>query len=196
MPVRFRGDSDPIARPQRKSDFLGANMISSSSRKWLTCILWSLVLGWAVALGAKIFDLLVVATAWGASPPASFQYLPYGKAYPIDPGNFFQPLSILILLSAICALVFGWRTSARRLIFLSLASLVVIWMFTPTVFWPMLTELWEIHKGRLSKTEVETVALVHRWFVWDSARIILIAIGFVYSVRALCSITKNEQQNA
>ena len=155
--------------------------------KWTCLFCWLLVSSWAIALGAKIFDLLVLGKAWGASPPSSFDLLPYGKSFPIDPGNFFQPLSGLIHLAGIGALVAGWKTQARSLLVVSLGSFVVIWIFTPTVFWPMITELWEIHRGRLARNEAESMALVHRWFVWDTGRIALIAVGFVYSVRALCT---------
>ena len=157
---------------------------------------WLLVSSWAVTLGAKIFDLVVLGNAWGASPPSSFDLLPYGKAFPVDPGNFFQPLSILILLCAIGALAVGWKSQARAFLLVSLASFVVIWIFTPTVFWPMITELWEIHRGRLLKSEAESVALVHRWFIWDSGRIAFIAVGFIYSIRALCSISDAKSPKA
>jgi hypothetical protein len=156
---------------------------------------WVAIFSWAVALGAKIFDLLVVATAWGASPPASFDLLPYGKAYPIDPGNFFQPLSALIAISAVGALIAGWRTAARSALAWALGSFAVIWALTPTIFWPMITDLWEIHRGRLAATDLASVALVHRWFVWDSLRIGLIAIGFVGSLRALLALEKARFQN-
>ena len=64
-----------------------------------------------IGLGAKFFDLLVLASAWGASPPSSLQLFPYGKHWPIDPGDFFQPLSGLILVSSAGALISGWRTN-------------------------------------------------------------------------------------
>ena len=149
---------------------------------------WLLVFSWAVALGAKVFDLLVLGCAWGASPPSSFDLLPYGKAYPVDPGKFFQPLSIFIVLCGVVALVMGWKSEARKFLLISMASFLVIWAFTPTVFWPMITELWEIHRGRLLKSDAESIALVHRWFVWDSGRILLIAAGFIFSVRALVAV--------
>jgi len=57
--------------------------------------LWMSVLGWGLGLGGKLFDLLVVAGAWSASPPASLALLPYGPRYPMNPGDFFQPLSIV-----------------------------------------------------------------------------------------------------
>ncbi len=152
----------------------------------MAVFLWIAIMSWGIGLGAKIFDLLVVAMAWGASPPASFERLPYGKDYPIDPGLFFQPLSALILVGALGALISGWKTPARRLLLVAVTSFAVIWVLTPTIFWPMITDLWAIHRGRISRTNVEAVALVHRWFIWDSFRIVLIAVGFVASVRALC----------
>ena len=33
--------------------------------------LWFSVLGWGIGLGAKLFDLIVVARAWGDAPPTS-----------------------------------------------------------------------------------------------------------------------------
>ena len=53
--------------------------------------LWFSVLCWGIGLGAKLFDLIVVAAAWGAAPPASLALMPYGPRYPINPGDFFQP---------------------------------------------------------------------------------------------------------
>lgn len=146
--------------------------------------LWIALLGWAIALGAKIYDLLVLGCAWGAAPPKSLDLLPYGRAYPIDPGNFFQPLSGVILIGAVGSLLGGWKTPARRLLLVSLGSLVVIWIFTPTVFWPMIVQMWEVHRGRLPMPEAEVIALVRRWFIWDSFRIVAIAVGFIASVRA------------
>lgn len=62
--------------------------------------LWVSVVGWAVGLGAKLFDLVVAAGAWSA-------LLPYGKDYLIDPGDFFIPLSALISVGSIGALISG-----------------------------------------------------------------------------------------
>ena len=58
----------------------------------LHAFLWMSVLGHGVALGAKLFDLVVVAGAWSATPPASLVLLPYGPHYRVDPGGFFLPL--------------------------------------------------------------------------------------------------------
>jgi hypothetical protein len=113
------------------------------TRRSLTrTFLWIAITAWAIGLGATVFDLLVLSTAWGRSPPQSFDLLPYGRQFSVDPGLFFQPLSAVILLG------FG--------------ALLVIWAFTPIVFWPMISELWETHRGRLSRTDAAMVALVHR----------------------------------
>jgi hypothetical protein len=139
----------------------------------------------AIALGAKLFDLLVLANAWGSSPPASFAHLPYGKEFPVDPGAFFQPLSALALVGMLGALISGWKCSLRFWLLLPVAAFAVIWVLTPTVFWPMITQLWSLHKARIVLTDIEQIALVRRWFVWDSFRIGLIAICFLSSLRAL-----------
>jgi hypothetical protein len=76
----------------------------SARLKLMRVFLWMSVLGWGVGLGAKLFDLLVVAGAWRVAPPASFALLPYGPPFPMNPGDFFQPLSAVMVLGIIGAL--------------------------------------------------------------------------------------------
>ena len=159
--------------------------LSSRRHRTMRVFLLFSVVTLAVGLGAKIFDLLVVATAWGASPPASFAHLPYGKEFPIDPGNFFQPLSALIAIGIGGALISGWRSSLRVWLLVPALTFGLIWILTPTVFWPMINQLWEVHRGRLALTDLEQVALVRRWFIGDSFRIVLIGAAFLSSLRAL-----------
>ena len=147
--------------------------------------LWIAIIGWAVGLGAKLFDLVVIAGAWAASPPESFALLPYGKRYPIDPGDFFIPLSALIAVGSIGALVSGWKSSVRVWLWTGVIAFLVIWALTPTVFWPMIHQLYGTAIGRMTATTAESVQLAHRWFVWDWIRVVLIAVGFVVSVRAI-----------
>ncbi len=158
-----------------------------SRADWTRGLLWLAVFGWAIGLGAKIFDLVVLGSAWGASPPASLALMPYGAKYPINPGTFFQPLSALMLLPTVGALISGWKTplSYRVWLLIPVLAFLVIWIFTPTVFWPMIRELYYGGTGKLVRTPQELAAVVHRWFVWDSARILMIAVGFYASVRAL-----------
>ena len=147
--------------------------------------LWIAIVGWAVGLGAKLFDLVVVAGAWAAAPPASFALLPYGKRYPIDPGDFFIPLSALIAVGSIGALISGWRSSVRTWLLTGVIAFLIIWALTPTVFWPMIHQLYGTAIGRITATDAESVQLAHRWFMWDGLRVVLIAVGFVASVRAI-----------
>jgi hypothetical protein len=158
------------------------------SRSKLTGIfLWLAVLSWGVGLGAKLFDLLVVARAWGASPPASLVLYPYGRAWPLNPGDFFQPLSVLILAGALGALISGWKTAAeyRVWLWLPVIAFVLIWIATPTVFWPIINELYAVAHGKVVKSDIEIGSLVQRWFLYDWLRAFAIAIGFVSSVRAI-----------
>lgn len=158
------------------------------SRAQLThTFLWIGVLSWGLGAGAKLFDLLVLARAWGSAPPASLAFYPYGRAWPIDPGDFFQPLSVVLLIASLGSLTAGWKTpwSYRVWLLLPLAAFVLIWIATPTVFWPMINELYRIAHGKASRTDADVAQLVHHWMIADSIRMIVIAGAFACSVRAI-----------
>jgi hypothetical protein len=59
----------------------------------MRAFLWMAVLGHGVALGAELFDLVVVAGERSAAPPAPFTLLSYGSHYRIDPGGSFLAFS-------------------------------------------------------------------------------------------------------
>jgi hypothetical protein len=149
--------------------------------------LWLSILASGIGLGAKIFDLLVLAGAWGASPPNSLKLMPYGAAYPIDPGNFFQPLSAILLVAILGALISGWKTPLEYRVWLWLPVLmfILIWIFTPTVFWPMIRELYGVGHGRIAESDAQVIQLVRRWVICDWLRVAAIAVAFLSSVRAI-----------
>lgn len=153
----------------------------------LRIFLWIAIFGWGIGLGAKLFDLVVVAGAWSASPPASFALLPYGKRYPIDPGDFFIPLSALIAVGSIGALISGWRSPVRVWLLVAVIMFLIIWALTPTIFWPMIHQLYGTSIGRVTTTDAESVHLTHLWLAWDWIRVVTIAVGFIASVRAISS---------
>jgi hypothetical protein len=158
------------------------------SRERLTrAFLWLSIAGWGIGLGAKLFDLLVVAGAWSASPPASFSLLPYGPRFPVDPGDFFQPLSAIMVDGVVGALVAGWKTRPGYRLWLWIPALafLVVWVFTPTVFWPMIRELHGTATGKLARTDAQSLELARRWILWDWMRVTVIAVGFLSCVRAI-----------
>jgi hypothetical protein len=158
------------------------------SREKLTrAFLWLSILGWAIALGAKLYDLAVLAGAWSAAPPASFDLLPYGKRWPVDPGDFFQPLSVVMTIGILGTVIAGWKTpwNYRGWLVVPLLAFLIAWAVTPTIFWPMISELWGIHTGRLARTDAEAIQLAHRWIVSDSLRVVLMLAGFLSYVRAM-----------
>jgi hypothetical protein len=158
------------------------------SREQLTRgFLWFSVLGWGIGLGAKLFDLIVVASAWGAAPPASLALMPYGPHYPINPGNFFQPLSALMVVGILGALISGWKTpfDYRIWLWVPAVAFLIIWIFTPTVFWPMIRELYGAGSGKIVRNDAELILLVRRWMIWDWLRVAVITAGFLSSVRAI-----------
>ena len=169
----------------------------SRRARWTRAFLWCSILCGAIGLGAKIFDLIVVAGAWGASPPESLKLMPYGPRYPMNPGDFFQPLSALLLVGVLGALIAGWKTpfSYRLWLWMPVLMFILVWIFTPTVFWPMIRELYGIGAGRIILSDVDAARLVRKWFICDWLRVVAIVVVFVSSVRAI-SIPFPEAQNS
>ncbi len=149
--------------------------------------LWLSVIGWGIGLGGKLFDLIIVAGAWSAAPPASFALLPYGPRFRLNPGDFFQPLSALMVVGVLGALISGWKTrfEYRVWLWLPVIAFLVIWILTPTVFWPMIRELYGTATGRITRSDAEAILLARRWIIWDWARVVMIAVGYVSSIRAI-----------
>lgn len=157
--------------------------------RWLVAFLWISVAGSGVGLGAKLFEFTVVISAWAAAPPASLSLMPYGPSYPNNPGDFFLPLSALLLVGNVGAVVCGRKTlrSYRILLWVPLVSLLVIWLATPTLFWPMIGDLYHAGTGSRPLKAAAAQSLVNRWLVLDSLRTALIAVGFASATQALRS---------
>ena len=163
------------------------NRMRMSRLRWTRIFLWLSVTAWGIGLGAKLFDLLVLASAWGALPPASLRFYPYGRNWPIDPGDFFQPLSGFILTASVGALVSGLKTgsSYRLWLWIPVIAFLLIWIVTPTVFWPLIVDLYRVANTKIVRNDAEVSTLVRHWFVFDWLRLAVIAIGFFSSVRAI-----------
>jgi len=151
--------------------------------------LWISVAAWGIGLGAKLFEFTVVISAWAADPPASLSLMPYGPRYPNDPGDFFLPLSILLLIGIVGALVCGRTTlrSYKPWLWVPFVSLLVIWLATPTLYWPMIRDLYHAGTGAQPLEASAAKSLVNQWLVLDWLRTALIAVGFGSSIQAVSS---------
>lgn len=158
--------------------------------------LWLATLVGGPLLGAKLFDLLVLAGAWGAQPPASLAMMPYGKAWPVDTGAFFIPFSALMLVAGFGALVAGWRTPWRYRWLLCLPSVGILALLILTVvaFWPMNAALYYHGVGspKDTITDAESIAMTRRWLTLDWCRVVGASAAFVAPLRALTLPWPNE----
>lgn len=140
-------------------------------------------------LGAKLFDLVVLAGAWGANPPASLAMMPYGKAWPVDTGVFFIPFSALMLVAGFAALVAGWRTPWRYRWLLCLPSVGILALLVLTVvaFWPMNAALYYhgVASPKDTITDAQSVAMTRQWLTLDWLRVAGAIAAFVAPLRAL-----------
>lgn len=143
--------------------------------------LWVAVVAATIGLGGKFFDMFIIAPAWAAAPPDSLKLMPYGPNYPLDPGDFFIPVSILIIISYLGAMIAGRKGSAMVKVLLVLPFILVLIgaVATPTLFWPMIRELYGSGQGTIVHTQAELTALVRRWFVLDVLRTLLLVGGLV-----------------
>jgi hypothetical protein len=105
----------------------------------------------------------------------------------MNPGDFFQPLSIVMAVSVVAALICGWKAPRELRLWLWLPVIMFLDHLGPHTYGvrPMIDELYGSAIGRISRTDTELVRLAHRWIVWDWFRVSLIAIGFLASVRAI-----------
>src|SRR5713101_8481442 len=123
--------------------------------------LWISVLGWGIGLGAKLFDLLILAGAWSAAPPASLALLPYGPRFPMDPGDFFLPLSLTWLVGFLGALICGWKTpfEYRVWLWVPVIMFLILFVLAPTVFWPMNHDLYYAASGKIVRSDAELIQM-------------------------------------
>lgn len=162
-------------------------------RKRLTrAFLWVSVLAWGPLLGAKIFDLVVLAGAWSGSPPESLRLLPYSSDYPVDTGEFFIPSSAALLFATFGALVSGWRTPLRfrALLAISAVAIFATLVLTVVVFWPLNSELWAFASG--SPKAIQSVPAIidktHLWVTMDWVRVAIASVGFLSATRAISMV--------
>lgn len=151
--------------------------------------LWAAVLVSGPLLGAKLFDLIVLAGAWSADPPASLAMMPYGSAWPVDTGVFFIPFSALMLFAGFGALIAGWRTPWRYRWLLCVPS-IGLWLLlilTVVMFWPMNAALYQHAIGSPNDhiTDAEAVSMARRWVLLDWVRVAGAASAFVAALAAL-----------
>lgn len=61
---------------------------------------------------------------------ASLALIPYGPRYPMNPGDFFQPLSLPALVGILGALISGWKTPFKYRVWLWLPVIMflIIWV--------------------------------------------------------------------
>jgi len=137
----------------------------------------------------KLYDLVVIAGAWSASPPESLTLMPYGARFPVDPGQFFAPVSATVMLSALGALIAGWDTPWRYREWLaaSALSILAVWLFTVIVFWHANGVLYAAasHAGSRLTDRAELVRQADLWVAYDWCRIAMMAAGFLSALRAI-----------
>jgi hypothetical protein len=165
-------------------------MNSPSTRERIAkAFLWLATLAGGPLVGAKLFDLLVLAGAWSAHPPESLAMMPYGRQWPVDTGAFFIPFSAAMLIAGFGALAAGWKTPWRYRWLLCLPSIGILVLLILTVleFWPMNAALYHhgVHSAKDTITDAQSVVMARRWVQLDWVRVLGAMAAFVAALRAL-----------
>ena len=151
--------------------------------------LWLAALVGGPLVGAKLFDLIVLAGAWSAHPPRSLAMMPYGKAWPVDTGVFFIPFSAAMLIAGFGALTAGWKTPWRYRWLLCIPSVGILGLLILTVvaFWPMNAALYYHGAGspKDTITDLQSIMMTRRWLQLDWVRVAGATTAFVSALRAL-----------
>lgn len=157
------------------------------SRQLLPLFLWMSALGWGIALGAKLFDLIVVTGAWSAAPPKSLAFLPYGPRFRVNPVHFFLPVSLVVVTGAIGALIAGWGTAPeyRFWLWCSASPVAGLWLITVPVMWPLNAALCAARRAADTAMPTEVIRMVRRWVILDWLRVVMVAAAFVSAIRAI-----------
>ncbi len=153
----------------------------------LPLFLWVSVIGWAVALGAKLFDLIVVTGAWSASPPRSLAFLPSGPRFRVGAEQFFLPVTFVVVLGAVGALIAGRATPLDYRVWLwwSASPIAGLWLVTIPVMWPLSAVLQDASREASGADRVAIARAARWWVICDWIRLVLVATGFVAAIRAV-----------
>src|SRR5207248_7712683 len=115
---------------------------------------------------------------WSASPPASLAFLPYGPHFPIHPGNFLPAAepsdAVGCRGSAHLWMEHPWKY--RVWLSIPLVMFLIIWILTPTVFWPMNHELYLAASGSSGRSDADVIEMARRWVTYDRLRVEMIAV--------------------
>ncbi len=157
------------------------------SLELLPLFLWLSVLGWGVALGAKLFDLIVIAGAWSAAPPRSLGYLPCRPHCRVSAAQFFLPVSLVVVTGAVGSLIAGWTAPPdyRFWLWCSAAPVAGLWLVTVPVMWPLGAELQAAGRARGAVDHARITRAARLWVVCDWIRVVMAAAGFVAAIRAM-----------
>jgi hypothetical protein len=147
--------------------------------KWLLILLcFSL----ACAIGGGLYESIVLAPIWSASPPSSFAIIQPDTGVPLQ--RFWIPVHAAITLFIVLALVMTWAgVPVRRLLLAALASYIVMRTWSGLYFIP---EMLAFQKVPLdSPPSAELAARVSRWTFWTWFREPLDIVSFLCSLLAL-----------
>jgi hypothetical protein len=136
----------------------------------------------ATALGGGLFESVVLAPLWSASPPRSFWIIQPGTGIPLQ--RFWIPVHAAITLFVILSLVMTWRhPTVSRLLLLTLGSYMLMRAWSGFYFIPEMLSFQKIPLDSAPSADLST--RVSRWTFWSWFREPLDIASLLCSLLAL-----------
>lgn len=142
------------------------------------------VLGFALHLGAGVYDAALVAPLWSLDPPQSVRAWLTLTSKP-DPAVLFDPLLAIIVVSTLMSWISGlttrgWRRWWLTLVLIAAGGLaaIVVALLTPCE-----RQLFEV-AAQPDANPAVVAALTGEWMQWTAARLAVLLFGFWAAYRA------------
>jgi len=146
---------------------------------------WTLVVLFALVLGAQAFDAFVLVPLWSAHPPDSLDDFLQTPAAARVPRYFARLLPVLLIVSlAVLALLPLLRAAASNWLFVAAACGLIHVGLVAGFFIPTNRRLGFLPSASAA-TPSEKIALVHAWVRWNYVRLVLDLLGLVSAARGV-----------
>ncbi len=128
-------------------------------QKTAQILLFISTIAWSLWFGGLIYEMVVVLPLWSSSLPESVIEWNSRPQYLINPTRFHAPVAAVTVLSSLLALIFGWKTTGRRVwLFLSAICAAAVLAFTIIYFFPKNEVIFRNQFAGLSGEEISLIA--------------------------------------
>ncbi len=151
------------------------------------------VILWGTWFGGQLFNEALVIPKWLSSPPQSIKDY---DAIPVRGGFFFFMLNPFFTLFSLLAMILGWKLAIKSRIWLLLTALVGLIVSSVLIFYlaPLIHATNEdAIQGNVPANQI--ISDANEWMVGNRIRLAVEFFGFLFSIIALLTWTRDKIYN-